>query len=59
MTNRDQENKPQTSEKKAGDIVRCPKCGAALVLVSNRGLWACDLGTKRRHVCIRRSMESW
>ncbi len=47
------EQKPQQPEqKKPGDKVKCPRCGATLVLVSNRGLWACDPGTKRRHACL-------
>jgi ribosomal protein L37AE/L43A len=45
-------------ERKAGDKVRCPKCGRELVLVSRRGLWACDLGTSRRHACIVRMTSS-
>jgi ribosomal protein L37AE/L43A len=39
-------------ERKAGDQVKCPRCGKTLVLVKNRGLWACDPGTKRRHSCL-------
>jgi hypothetical protein len=42
-----------TPSTKPGDHVKCPHCGAVLVLVSRLGLWACDLGTKRRHRCLR------
>lgn len=38
--------------RQAGDRAFCPKCRAALVFVSRRGLWACDAGTLRRHGCF-------
>lgn len=38
--------------RQAGDRSRCPRCRAALVFVSRRGLWACDAGTIRRHACL-------
>jgi hypothetical protein len=43
---------PPLEPKKAGDTVRCTRCGVHLVLVKRNGLWACDPGTKIRHACL-------
>lgn len=33
----------------------CPHCGAHLILIRRLGVWACDPGTRHRHVCIERA----
>jgi hypothetical protein len=48
----DEANTMIRESRQAGDRAFCPKCRAALVFVSRRGLWACDAGTLRRHACL-------
>jgi hypothetical protein len=52
FTTADEANTLIRTTRQAGDRAICPKCRAALVFVSRRGLWACDAGTLRRHGCF-------